>query len=205
MKSHLSHLLLCLCISMFTLGCSVGQMAKPKVETQINEWYAAHPDGYTLVLEGKDAVATLGRYHPDNPKEQDDLLRINYEDMEITLAFDQPFSDIEWSAESLQQHFSYVAIDRIHHEINTRGWEIYPRTPSSSLSGKGVKFTTVTQSDLAFTIDWKTYSVFGYKSSSECDEARSIADGSVPEKCYVSVKKNLPLHIEVKVDAPKQD
>lgn len=73
-------------------------------------------------------------------------------------------------------------------------WNIYPRTPQSSLNGTGVIFTSGGES-VSMTINWSTYTVMGYKDSKKCNDELGVEDGSVSDDCYVSVQKNLPLEI----------
>ena len=180
------------------MACSfLTQTPKAKVKSLIKEWYKKHNKGYSLsVKEG--AKASISRYHPYRPDEYDDLILVKWKGMTITMAFKQPIANIKWTAEGLQEAFSYIVIDEIYNDIPVSGWEIFPETPQSS-SSEGVKFTKVADGELTFTVDWQTYTVFGYSETSFCQGELEIADSYMPEKCFVGVRKDLPLHIDVDV------
>lgn len=176
-------------------GCFLSPpTSKKKVEEKINSWYEAHPDAYSLTIEGDEAKVSIERYHPDNPAEKDDLIVVHWKEMKITLAFKKPLANIDWSVEGLQSQFNYVVLDDIYHDIEVNGWDIHPDTPQSSKQG-GVTFTEVKDGSLSFEIDWSTYTVFGYSESAKCQQELEIADKGLPEECYVGVRKNLPLKI----------
>ncbi len=185
-----SYILLFIC---FTSGLH-AQISKEKLTQNINAWCDENAKNYTVHVVGKDAAVKITRYHPERADEEDDILEILYEGMKITLMFDTPLSEITTHQDSLQNHFSYVAIHNIYNEIPSKGWNIYPRTPQSSLRGKGVNFTSHGNS-LGIKINWSTFSVMGHKDSKKCNDELSMADGSISNHCYVSVRKSIPLEI----------
>jgi hypothetical protein len=173
-----------------------AQESKKTIVNNINSWYSKNPSKYSIEIKGDQASAQITRYHPERKEELDDLIRINYKGMRITLAFTKPLNVLTTNKDSLQKYFSYLSIDRIYNHIPSKGWDIYPKTPSNSLRGKGVTFT-IGGDSISLNINWTTYTVFGYKDSEKCNNERAIMDGSVSESCYVSVEKKLPLEIQI--------
>lgn len=174
-----------------------AQLAKGKLNDNINAWYEAHPEKYALTIAEGESQAYITRYHPERPEEKNDIIEVEYEGMRIQLKFTKPFEEITTHQDSLQKYLMYVSLTRIYNEIPADGWEIYPRTPSSSLSGKGVTFTAGGES-VGLEIKWKTYTVMGYKQTKKCNQELGIEDGSVSDGCYITVKKYLPLEITIK-------
>ncbi|MGB0523110.1 MAG: hypothetical protein ACPGJS_09125 [Flammeovirgaceae bacterium] len=195
----MKHILPLLIVSVILLAC---QTPKEEAETRIKQWYNKQAQGYSLVVQGTEAIATITRYHPERPTEKNDLIRITWKGMSITLAFKKPIQEIEWTESALEQNLSYYVVDDIYHNIDLKGWEVHPQTPQSSTS-VGLEFTTVAEGKLAFSIDWETYAVFGYSQSAACQEQLEIADASLPEACYINVEQRIPLHIDVDVSLTK--
>lgn len=181
---------------LFSFSVAPSDMPKEKVQKKIQKWFDKHPESYELTLTNNNVSAETGRYHPERPEEKNHLIYVHYHDMEITLAFSKPFEDFEWNKENLTKYFSYVSIYKIYHTVKTPGWDIYPRTAQSS-NRTGVVFSSVTQNSIAFTMDWCIFSFMGYRTTENCQKALGIEDSSAPEECYVSIRKKLPLHIEV--------
>jgi hypothetical protein len=171
-------------------------LSKEKLTQNINHWYTSIGGKYTLEIKGSKANAKITRYHPERPEEKDDLIEITYKGMRMQLAFMKSIAEITTHKDSLQKYFNYISIDNIYNEIPTEGWEVYPRTPQSSLDREGVQFTG-TGDALGLQVNWSTYTVMGYKKSKECQEELSMADNSISEGCYVSVRKTVPLEIVV--------
>ena len=185
---------------LFSVNPLVAQMNKNQVVKNINTWYENNPNVYELSIDKDDAVVNVTRYHPKIEHEKNNLIRISYKGMKITLAFSKPLNVITTDKDSLQKYCSYLVIDHIYHDINSKGWTLYPRTPSSSLRGKGINFIKGGDS-LSFTINWSINTVLGYKDSKACNEERAMMDSSVSEPCYVGVNKKLKLKINV-IDVP---
>jgi hypothetical protein len=173
-----------------------AQLSKKQVTTNINAWFDENPDSYIVEIKGGDAVAKITRYHPERPEDKDDIIKIGYKKMQIELKFKQPLAEITTHKDSLQKYFDYVSLNNIYNDISAKGWIIYPRTPLSALRGKGVTFLSGGES-LSLKINWSIYAVFGYRDSKKCDNERSIADGSVSEPCYVSVRQRRELSVVV--------
>lgn len=171
-----------------------AQQSKKQVTKNIEAWYDQYPEKYSLSIHGKEASATVTRYHPERADEKNDLIEISFEGMGLTLKFDQPLDQITAHKDSLQKHFSYVSLSNIYSEIPSKGWNIHPEAPQSAMRGKGVKFTSSGDS-LSLSINWSIYTVMGYKDSDKCDEERSVADGTVGKACYVAVNKRIRLEI----------
>lgn len=173
-----------------------AQVSQKKLIENINEWYEEYEQGYFLTLTNDKTTASIKRYHPERPEEKDDIIEIKHGQMKIVLKFDSPIAEITTHPDSLQKHFSYVSISRIYNDIPSKGWDIYPRTPQSSMRGKGVKFTSGGDA-ISLKINWQTYTVMGYKDSQKCHDQLSIEDGAVSEDCYTSVRKKIPLEITI--------
>ncbi|MFT5859957.1 MAG: hypothetical protein ACI865_002064 [Flavobacteriaceae bacterium] len=190
MKTFLTSLLIISSLS------SCAQLSKKQVTENIDNWYLEHSDYYAVELTGKDAVATITRYHPERPEEKNDLIAIDYRGMHIEMKFAKPIAEISTHKDSLQRYLTYVSLHNIYTEIADKGWPVYPRSPQSSLDATGVKFTKGGES-ISLTINWSTYTVMGYKDSKKCNNELGIADGSVSEECYVAIDKRLPLEVTV--------
>lgn len=173
---------------------SNAQLSKKQLIQNIDQWYLENPNKYSLNIVGKETNAIITRYHPERPEDKNDLIEILYKGMKVQLKFDQSLEEITTHKDSLQKHFQYVSLERINHVISSKGWDIYPRTPISSLHGKGVIFNSDGDS-ISLTIKWSIYTVMGYKDSKKCRNQLSFQDGTVSEDCYVSVRKNLPLEV----------
>ena len=126
--------------------------------------------------------------------EKNDLIEVHYKGMKVTLKFDAPIEKITTRKDSLQKHFSYLSITNLYNEIPATSWHVYPKTPSSSLRGKGIEFTKGGES-ISIEIQWSIFAVTGYRDTKKCNQERAIADGSVSENCYVNVRKKLPLKL----------
>tara|TARA_R110000787_G_scaffold41071_13_gene101610 strand:+ start:7481 stop:8080 length:600 start_codon:yes stop_codon:yes gene_type:complete len=184
---------------------SNAQVSKKQVIKNIDQWYLENPDKYSLNIGGKEATAIITRYHTERPEEKNDLIEILYKGMKMQLKFDQELLEITTHKDSLQKHFQYISLERINHNISSKGWEIYPRTPISSLHGKGVIFNSGVDS-VSLTINWSTYTVMGYKDSKKCRNQLSFEDATVSQDCSVSVRKNLPLELIItKVKLPSNN
>ncbi len=183
-------------LSFIGISMKPGGTSKGKVKKMIEGWYEAHPESYSLDVTGEEAVAKWERYHPEREDEKDNLIRVYWKDMKITLAFKKPLEDIYWSKDSLQSHFSYVTLDNIYTDLEAEGWEIAPVTPQSS-ARKGLTFSEFDEQQIAFEINWRTYTVRGDVQSEKCQKAAGVHDGSLPESCFISIQKSLPLHIKV--------
>ena len=181
-----------------SLSLAACQTSRKDALNRINTWYKQHADGYNLQLSGK---AEITRYHPDQAEEKNDLMRISWKGMDITIAFKKPLSDFTWTSQSLQDNLSYYVIDDIYNDINLSGWKVYPETLSSSAT-HGLVFHKIENKTLRFSIDWEIYTVFGYAQSTYCQGQLQIADSSVPEDCFIGVDKRLPLHLDVEVTLP---
>tara|TARA_B100000795_G_C22758264_1_gene422449 strand:- start:61 stop:651 length:591 start_codon:yes stop_codon:yes gene_type:complete len=175
---------------------SKAQISKNQVIKNINQWYLENPNKYSVNMLGEEATATITRYHPERPEEKNDLIEVAYKGMKVQLKFNQELEEITTHKDSLQKYFQYVSLENINHDIASKGWNISPLTPISSLRGKGVIFNFVDDS-ISFTINWSTYTVMGYKDSKKCRNQLSFEDGMVSEDCYVSVQKNLPFELIV--------
>lgn len=179
------------------ISCGLSTpLSKEELTENINNWYTSIGGKYTLEIKGRKANAKITRYHPERPEEKDDLIKITYKGMIMQLAFVKPIAEITTHKDSLQKYFHYISIDNIYNEISAGGWEIYPRTPQSSLDGEGVQFTGAGDV-LGLQVNWSTYTVMGYKESKECQEELSMADNTISEGCYISVRKTVPLEIVV--------
>jgi len=180
-----------------------AQQSKKIVIKNISTWYDNHPNNYSFSINRNAASATGTRYHPERKDEKNTLIRISYEGMKITLAFTKSLDLISTHKDSLQKYFSYVSIDNLYININCNGWDIHPQTPSSSLRGKGVEFTSGGDS-ISLCINWSIYTVMGYKDTEYCDRVREVNDIGIDNSCYVAVDKRLPLEIlinEVPIDS----
>ncbi|MCP4180141.1 MAG: hypothetical protein GY756_20445 [bacterium] len=186
-------IILMLSLSVCTLN---KQLTKKQVIENINNWYLENPEQYSIEIKGKGSTANITRYHTERPEEKDDLIEITYKGMIIQLIFTKPLDEISTNIDSLQKYFNYISLNNIYNKIPSAGWDIYPRTPLSSLSGKGVNFTSGGES-LSLTIDWSIYSVMGYKDSEKCKDELSTLDGSVSEECQVFVDKKIPLKLVI--------
>ena len=173
-----------------------AQQPKKKVIESINTWYKNNPEKYTLSIKGEEATAVITRYYPKREGEKNDIIKVLYKGMKISLKFDKPFDQITTHKDSLQKYFSYVSLLNIYNDIPVKGWNVYPQTPSSSLRRKGVKFTSGGDV-LGLIINWSTYTVMGYKDSAKCNDEQNIADASMSEGCYVSVRKRMKLEVVV--------
>lgn len=171
-----------------------AQLSKKQVTKHINQWYDHNAEKYSVTIGGKEASAIITRYHPEQPEEKNDLIEISYLGMKVQLGFDKELEKISTHKDSLQKHFMYVALTNIYHEIPSSGWDIYPQTPTSSLRGKGVIFNSGGDS-ISLTIHWSSYTVMGYRNTQKCNDELSMADNPISEKCYVSVRKNIPLEV----------
>lgn len=198
------HTILSITLGLFTLLAFTilpGAISKKEAQTRVKAWYKAHPKNYVVNIKDKQAKVKITRYHTDRPEEKDDLIRINWKGMVTTLTFSKPLREFEWSETSLQSEFMFVALDQIYTNIHTPGWQVYPRTPVSS-TGEGVSFKGSTKNRLVVSIDWEMYTVFGYATNKKCQEELEIMDGTIPEECYVGIRKTLPL--VVKINLPLQ-
>lgn len=173
-----------------------AQDTKQEVLEKINEWYVKHPKKYNLYINQNNATAKITRYHPERKEDKNNLIDISYKGMDITLAFSKPLHIIGTSKDSLQKYFNYVSLSRIYTTINSEQWDIYPKTPSSSLRANGVQFHS-SRDALSATIHWSIYTVSGYKNSKECKEDRKIMDKGIKESCYIQVTKSLPIEIDI--------
>ena len=173
-----------------------AQQSKKQVKTNIENWYTNHPNKYVIDINKNVASAEITRYHPYRKDEKNDLIRIIYQGMKITLAFTKPINEITTHKDSLQKYYSYVGIDNIYIDIDSKGWDVHPETPSSSMRNKGVIFTKGGDS-ISLSIKWSIFTVMGYKDSKKCNNERSIMDVGISESCYVSVRKRLPLEISI--------
>jgi hypothetical protein len=171
-----------------------AQLSKSEITKNIKTWQAENAEKYHLKLEGKQASATITRYHPERPQEKNDLIEVFYKGMKVQLKFAKPLEEISTHKDSLQKYFSYVSFSKIYNNISSDGWNIYPETPSSSLRAKGVKFISEGET-LSFSIHWAVYAITGYKNSKKCNEELAIQDSSAPEECFVHVTKNIPLEV----------
>ncbi|MGK0389179.1 MAG: hypothetical protein ACI94Y_001919 [Maribacter sp.] len=185
--------ILCLAFS-FSACALLTQQPKSQIINNINTWYDSHPEKYSLIIKGKTASAKVSRYHPDRTDEKNDLIKISYKGMKVILKFTKPLDEISTDKDSLQKYISYLSLTNIYNEIPSKGWDVYPETPQSSLRGKGVEFTSGGDS-ISLNINWSIYTVMGYKNTKICTKERSISDSSISEKCYVAVNKRIPLEI----------
>ena len=159
-------------ILLFTLtsACHMYHTPKQEVEEKIKQWQKQYQSGYILDIQTQ---AIITKYHPENRDEPENLIVAHWHGMKITLAFNQALKTLETSSQSFQEHFSYVVLDDINHNIDINGWDIYPRTPQSSTS-KGLNFINVTDKEVEFELNWETYTVFGYSDTPACrDRTRS--------------------------------
>lgn len=173
-----------------------AQLSKKQVTEHINQWYDHNAEKYFLTIGGEEASAIITRYHPEQPEEKNDLIEIFYLGMEVQLGFDKDLEKISTHKDSLQKYFKYVALTNIYNEIPSSGWDIYPQTPTSSLRGEGLIFNSGGDS-ISLTINWSSYTVMGYRNTQKCDDELSMADNSISEECYVSVRKNMPLEVRI--------
>jgi hypothetical protein len=173
-----------------------AQQSKKEVLKSINFWYDNHSSKYIISMDRDNAFGNSTRYHPERYNELNNLIEITYNQMTITLAFSKPLDSISMHKDSLQKYYSYVSLHNIYSNITHKGWDIHPRTPSSSLRHKGVKFTEGGDA-ISLTINWSLYAVIGYKNSKGCNEESEIMDMGISESCYVSIRKNLPLEIKI--------
>ncbi|MDW7693083.1 hypothetical protein R9C00_09855 [Flammeovirgaceae bacterium SG7u.111] len=178
-------------------SCSANaQLPKEQVIENINRWYSENPEKYSLKVKGDKASAFITRYHPERPEEKDDIIEISYEGMVIQLVFYKPLEEMTTHRDSLEKYCSFLALDDIYNEIPSKGWNIYPRTPISSIGSEAVEFISGGNS-ISLKINWSSYTVMGYKDSDKCNEELSIADSSISDDCYVSVRKKLPLEVVI--------
>jgi len=187
-----------LLIAVLTLTCqtSMAQLSKIQVAENIDNWYIDNPNQYSVEISGDAAQANITRYHPERADEKNDLIEINYKGMQIEMKFSKPLAEISTHKDSLQKYFSYVSFHNIYNEIEDDGWDVYPQTSQSSMNGEGVVFSQGGD-PISLRINWSTYTVMGYKDSKKCHNELGIADGSVSDECYVSVRDELPLEVDV--------
>ena len=183
-------------VLLFFVYTSNAQLSKSKITKNIKNWQIENAEKYTLKLEGKQVSATITHYHPERPEEKNDLIEITYKGMKIQLKFAKPLKEITTHKDSLQKYVSYVALDKIYNNIPSSGWNVYPETPSSSLRGKGVVFTSE-NGTLSISIHWSIYAITGYKNSKKCNEEQEMQDIGLSEECYVHRAKKIPLEISI--------
>ena len=180
------------------ISCQLTQTPKSEAEKIINKWYETHAKDYHLKIPLGEATTQLTSYHNDKEVNDRTLVRMDWKGMQITMQFQKPLKSIHWNVKELQKNIAYVVIDDIYNDITLNGWKVYPRTPSSS-SEKALTITAASENEFSFEINWETYTVSGYSDSDFCQEQLEIMDAGVPDKCYVGVRKRLPLRIEGKV------
>lgn len=183
-----------------------GQKIIPKslVEQRVKEWYAAHPEQYTIQFKDMNTTAEVAGYYENTA----DLIRINWKGMSMEFAFRKDIKLISTHADSLQKYFNFASVDDIYIDINTPGWGMHPRTSVSSYS-EGVKFIDKGNGHFAVQINWDAYCVMGYKEDEYCTKALDIMDSSMPDECYFSMRQKIDLNIDLEVaieriKAPKQ-
>ncbi|MBC8753142.1 hypothetical protein H2O64_00560 [Kordia sp. YSTF-M3] len=181
-------------VLLFSLHTLNAQLSKSKITKNIHAWQTENAEKYVLKLQGTEVVTAITRYHPERPEEKNDLIEVTYKGMKIQLKFTKPLKETSTHSDSLQKYFSYVSFSKIYNNIPSNGWNVHPQTPSSSLRGKGVTFTSE-NGTLSISIHWSIYAITGYKDSKKCNEALAMADSSAPEECFVHVAKTLPLEV----------
>lgn len=193
-----------LAISAFTLvtflSCEFlgGDITQAEANKRIEQWYAEQGDQYNLDLSDKKVDLKVTRYHPERPEEKDDMITAEYEGMTITIMFGKPLADIPRTEAAFKENFWYVSLDDIYSDISVPGWDVNPRTPQSSKSEPScIEFTKVTDTELAFEINWEIYTVFGYGTNDFCQDALGIADSSMPDECMAGVEKRIPIKVTV--------
>jgi hypothetical protein len=171
-----------------------AQMSKHEVLENINEWYNIDSVKYSLNLKGQEVAARVTKYHINQVDEKEDLIEVVYGSMNIILKFDKALSEVSMNQDSLQKYFSYISLSNIYHEIPSKGWVISPKTPQSTMRGKGVKFIS-NEGYLSLEINWSIYAVTGFKDNVKCNREAAMADSGMPEECYVVFKKKKGLEI----------
>ena len=183
-----------LALSVVATGCAASSISKAKAEERVAKWYEATGAQYKLDIKDVPAVITV--FDPQNPNDGRNEIALTWKGMAVTLAFGKPIDKATVTKEFLDENFTYITVDNVFAEIDTPGWKLNPKTPASS-NDEGVHFQEVADGHLRFTVDWETYSFFGYSSKEACQEQLKIADNSISEDCYVAVEKRVPLHLQV--------
>ncbi len=180
--------------SLFFVYTGNAQLSKNDITKSIHAWQTENAEKYVIKLDGTQVAAIITRYHPERPEEENDLIEVVYKGMKIQLKFAKPLKEITAHNDSLQKYFSYVSFSKIYNNIPSVGWNVHPQTPSSSLRGKGVTFTSENRT-LSISIYWSIYAITGYKDSKKCNEAFAMEDSSAPEECFVHIAKNIPFEV----------
>lgn len=179
-----------------------GDISQAEANRRMEQWYTEQGNRYNLNLSDKQVELKVTRYFPAySPKEKNDMITAKYQGMTITIMFNKPLADIERTKAAFQENFQYVTLDDIYSTVDVPGWNVHPRTPESSNSKPStIQFTKVTDTELAFQVNWEIYTVFGYSTNQFCqDELQMTVDKPTPEECMASFRKRIP--IQVNVDA----
>ena len=99
------------------------------------------------------------------------------------------------SAEALQKHLSYVALDRLPTPgFAVKGWLLTPQASVSSFK-EGVKVTGYNGERIQLEINAKFYGVSGQNVGPDCGEPP--ADAPMDPRCFFVVREAFTGHITV--------
>jgi hypothetical protein len=189
----------------FTLGFGVAgaiyyfllPVSDATVREQIEKWYKKQEAGYTLEVS---ALGVLGSKTADTTAANKNLIKFDYQGMQVALEFARPVSDIAWHKDSLQAYFSAIAIDKIYHRIPSDGWEL---ALTRSTSADVFVCTAANEKEFSFELTSKIEAIKAISNASHCKTAREAAQVKMPEDCALSVEKIIPFRLVGKIARPK--
>ncbi|MEL6535864.1 MAG: hypothetical protein AAFQ98_10655, partial [Bacteroidota bacterium] len=122
---------------------------------------------------------------------------IEHEGMHLELVFDRDLRTLDWEPESLKEHFSHLTLRDLPLGVPVSGWTLNPIVPSSSAGKEVVTFQSSAGEGITCIIQWSIFALRGYSQDSFCKDRSRWTDSPLPERCWVEVRQNLPLQLEV--------
>ncbi len=119
---------------------------------------------------------------------------LNQAGWRITLGFNGMIGP-DTPLETVRKQVAYIALDRVPTPgLRVQGWEIWPRTPRSSLR-KGIEILAYGGGRIKLRVKWEFFALYGRDPSIEVP-----ADASAPKDSYFMIRKRIPL--DLTLDAP---
>ncbi len=111
----------------------------------------------------------------------------------ITLGFSGPIT-ADTSLETVQERLLYVAMDRLPTPgLEVEGWDIKPRTPTSSIRDKeAISITAFEDGKITLHVETEFFALYGRDPS-----VRVPADAASPPGSYFQIRRAFPLQLTV--------
>ena len=114
--------------------------------------------------------------------------RFDQDGVQLLVSFERPLPADPTAAE-LQQRFQFAVVDAVPIPVEAPGWRVRLMTPQSSTE-RGLTVESFEKGRVRGKLDWRFFQVLATRS-----DCQVPADAPTPERCLVSIERDLPFTI----------